>query len=148
MNKLESHIGDVRLLTLADRIEDRERCEHDSFNFLHYSATLVHTCKTIGCALGECPNLFPEDWEWTPCRVPKLREAKQDIPGWRDAATYFQTTEPEAWQLFIPTYNHGPGQLLTNATASEVAAHIRAFVAKRNPALAESWKTAKHTLIP
>lgn len=133
-----------RLLKLAEHLEIGI-LGHKNFNFnvLNSQSTEEHMCETSGCAIGELPIIFPEEWKWKkyPARIntysPRL--IKDDRGGtWKEVDQFFDLTSDESRVLFIPYYYYGKesiiireielSQLDENATKEEVAAHIREFI--------------------
>lgn len=56
-----------RLLKLAEHLEVGE-LGHEVFDFTVYGG-----CGFAGCALGECPTVFPDDWAFRGL-TPMLRD--------------------------------------------------------------------------
>ena len=106
-----------------------------------------HLCGTVGCAMGELPAAFPEEWK----RVvkesldhdiglsfthtgPGIIEPMTRLPGCLDntdnVSTFFDLSHEEFRYLFLPYYTDDDcsGYLLPDATAEEVGQHIRDFV--------------------
>ncbi len=56
-----------RLETLANHLLNGSMF-HEKFNLEVFVSPLAddegHPCGTQGCALGECPHLFKDDWIW------------------------------------------------------------------------------------
>lgn len=116
-----------RLLKLAEHLEHGE-LSVDQFDFAVYRAH-IQGCGTAGCALGECQDLFGEEF---------FKSAKPGLDIFlRAACGFFDLTIKEARNLFYPKCQdpaaHGGGvQILKEtATREEVAAHIRSFVANK-----------------
>ena len=113
---------------LAEHLE-RGQLGHKVFDFSTYnsngeSSIYAPECGTNGCAIGECPILFPEDWKFDGYGMPILLNGSiRDFFG----------IDPEQYRhLFIP-YEQQPekfgGKILDgSATRYEVAANIRAFI--------------------
>ena len=138
-------LGLRRLLQLAEHLEHGQ-LGHDEFSFNSYHKTTE--CGTIGCALGECPTIWPECWMLVPDSSgyyrnmlwPHLRTlgnaaAKTD----QSASIFFNLTIEELSHLFYPnrqiTHLYGGEDLGDDATKQQVAANIRAFVAIKAQAL-------------
>jgi hypothetical protein len=137
---------DDRLLQLAGHLEIGQ-LGHDAFDFrvLNRGRVNADGCGTSGCALGECPIAFPNDWafklhqrDWDDrLHYPALKErSENDVLPWtafEDAAAYFGLTTDETDFLFHPFENDEDNNdlnyLLGDATRFDVAARIRAFVA-------------------
>lgn len=126
------------LLKLADHLESG-KLGHEDFDFRFFNANEyqmeIHVggCGYSGCAIGECPIVFPEDWEWINGR-PKLHHKPCLIPEIA-AHDFFKINPSEFAHLFVPNAQapstYGGIRLDTDATRKQVAANIRAFVAKR-----------------
>lgn len=117
-----------RLLKLADHL-DRGQLFHDQFNY--WVVSIQNSCGSNGCAMGECPVIWPEhfDYYWTNNSFteayPQLRKTG-DI-GSTAMEQFFSISETEAKYLFF-----GKGwSCSSNPTKEEVAAHIRSFVASK-----------------
>lgn len=124
-----------RLEALATHFESG-KLGHEVFDFGTYNANkerqliISNECGYAGCALGECPILFPEDWifgVWGP-RLINL----EDRSVIYSATVFFDITTEEADHLFFPrnqdTTKYGGKELNRYATKEEVAANIRAFI--------------------
>lgn len=79
-----------RLLALAAHLESGA-LGHDVFDFAAFNMVVqgsgavkqyrdvpAGVCGTNGCALGECPILFPDDWYFGDRGIPMLRGLKDD----------------------------------------------------------------------
>ena len=124
-----------RLLKLADHLE-HGKLGHKVFNFEVYNTRKdgdyprVNRCGYMGCAIGECPIIWPEDWEFMP--YPVLKGTRWSD---RSGVKWFDITLAEFRRLFTP-YNQHPDRyggiaLGDDATKEQVAANIRAFVAHK-----------------
>jgi|GEM_PF-4814058 len=125
----------ARLLELADYIVSPKRAF--KWDFGYYKEDTA--CGTVACALGHAPALWPDFWGWT-TDTPELQPALRDHigllhgrHGFLDpiecAAEFFDITEDEARDLFMPSSR--PGRLPDDATAQEVADSIRRFVKQK-----------------
>ena len=132
-----------RLLKLAAHLRTGT-LGHDQFDF-----SVMHVdgvCGTRGCALGECPIIWPDNWCLRPYQYgtgtlyPSLIDI--DFSGvqfaWKSAEEFFGLTEIEAYELFHPTEDNeftdeddSDGLLAGTSTKEEVAANIEAFVATK-----------------
>jgi hypothetical protein len=102
------------------------KCDGKTFTVPH--------CGTAGCAVGECPGVFPRSWQfdsayYSPCLI----SSERIMPSWEDdAKKFFGITYAELTHLFVSrmqkTDRFGGKLLSGHATAKEVAANIRAFV--------------------
>lgn len=124
-----------RLLKLAQHLETG-KLGHDRFDFNYYNAKF--NCGTAGCAIGECPTVFPDDWILSGADLPIYREARYDcgLHGTvcESGMAFFEISRLVYEHLFIPLGQRAGqfgGETLTrSATKEQVAANIRAFVAK------------------
>ena len=145
-----------RLEKLAAHLE-AGNLDADVFRFAHYRQVRLigGACLTTGCAIGECPALFPEDWTWTPFSgldgvwhtSPRLRS---HASVWRleahgvtriSAQEFFGLTYDEYSALFLPMsqdelLDFKGEQVLPmlprEATPAKVAENIRTFVREYN----------------
>ena len=119
-----------RLLKLVAHLKAGRPGGHAQFDFgsWHVGVPADGHCGTLGCALGECPVVFPEDWDFTdgqPCYKGEAfhvhaAERFFEIPYW-DAYAMFLPEEPRWW---------ASGQELSEeAAALEVAESIEQYVA-------------------
>ena len=113
---------------LAEHLETGQ-LGHKVFDFSTYnsngaSSNYAPVCGTNGCAIGECPILFPEDWKFDNDGMPILLNGTV-----RD---FFEITNEQYLHLFIPEDQQPEkfgGKILDgSATRYEVAANIRAFI--------------------
>lgn len=98
-----------------------------------------NVCCTNGCAIGECPIVFPDAWHFDSTGQPSLRSFDATkVIGWslhpvHNAADFFGISNADAKFLFMPVNDYHPldtvGRLPNNATKEQVAARIRAYVA-------------------
>lgn len=121
-----------RLLKLAEHLESG-RLGHKQFDFTVYTSgkRRGNGCGTAGCALGECPVVWPDAWTFRDgtivSAVPLLRESDDTDTS---AVTWFGISIAECLGLFYPYKNVPWGNRLSgDATASQVARSIRQFVA-------------------
>ncbi len=125
------NLGNERLLKLATHLESG-KLGHEVFDFSEYNNTQKPECGTSGCALGECPIAFPDDWEFDSCGIPVTPESQGPMSSSMD---FFNLTKEQHEHLFIPNKQcvseYGGNYLDETATAAQVAANIRAFVEKR-----------------
>lgn len=124
-----------RLEKLADHLE-RGKLFHEVFDFRVINATdgksdLSGSCGTAGCALGECPGLWPDDWEWDEWGSVGLKDCGSLFAP---EQVFFGLNAYEAGHLFYPMLQepdfYGGKELSGDATRHEVAANIRAFITK------------------
>ncbi len=138
-----------RLLKLAAHLETG-KLGHKKFDFSTYNSTpgiwelAPKECGTNGCAIGECPFLFPKHWEIR-LSAPVLKNftAVEYLNDSEESGEkFFGLTSNEYTLLFIPQcpfdpeyyeemdkspWNRGP--ITSKATAKQVAKSIRNFVA-------------------
>lgn len=130
-------IGLQRLVQLAEHLE-HGRLGHEKFDFSTYNDTNENACGTAGCALGECPILFPSEWHFYNYGTPLLIDG-QLCYCTESAIRFFDISRREAQHLFYPIGQDcdslGGNQLDYDATKEEVAQNIRAFVAIKAQAL-------------
>ncbi len=129
-----SNIYKERLLKLADHLE-WGKLGHDEFTIIRYSDfNFCRPCGTTGCAIGECPFLFPDKWEFSGC-APILIGGDKSLNPIIFAMEFFGATKQEASHLFVEdaqeTIRYGGQRLFENATKEEVAANIREFVKRK-----------------
>jgi hypothetical protein len=113
-----------RLLKLAKHLE-QGKLGHKIFNMRVWNAGTFdkNGCGTAGCAIGECPIVFPRLW------IFRRNKILQPQPIFRDYTTVFSSiraffglTCREAYFLFVPD---------TLYTARNQAKRIRKFVKKK-----------------
>lgn len=140
-----------RLEKLAKHLETG-KLGHKFFDFSEYSFTdsedgrkrNPYHCGTAGCALGECPVVFPKSWRFLkgdtpffvrilpalPCE-PKPLTNGRDRP-FRSACRFFELSADEAEHLFYPNgqrpLRFGGRTLDQDATRKQVARNMRAFI--------------------
>lgn len=112
-----------RLLKLADHLEFGV-LGHQIFNLTRLNdgeiINSVTLCKSSGCAIGECPIVFPEDWEFRRFDigyeiVPVLKSYGIFNPGisasFTSAQDFFDITDKESEILFLPSdYDNEEGR--------------------------------------
>ena len=127
-----------RLLKLAEHLE-KGKLAHKKFDFSAYNVEkhdyvpAVRKCGYAGCAIGECPAIFPRQWTWG-YTEPHLRNYNGALESALESAIrFFGLNMSEAAHLFIPeeqtTYYYGGRFLTERARRGSVARNIRAFVA-------------------
>lgn len=123
-------LGRSRLEKLAKHLE-KGKLGHDVFAFDEFHAR--RDCKTLGCALGECPFIF-EEWVFDGDE-PALGMSSSGNATW-DASTFFWIDKAAVAHLFMPgaqrTIRCGGERLTASATRYQVASNIRAFLALAN----------------
>lgn len=135
------------LLRLADHLE-HGKLGHKVFDFSMFNSAehgKHNTCGTAGCAIGECPILFPDSWEFV-LYTPQLRHKHSHVYAFEAAEIFFGLTSDESSELFagherdIDLTNDAKSPwndklLYSDAPKEQVAAGIRSFVEwrKTNP---------------
>ena len=76
---MKTEIRFDRLKKLANHLIEG-KLDHKKFNFALYNSIITYDekynkkgCGTCGCAIGECPIVFPKDWCFSKYFEPKLR---------------------------------------------------------------------------
>lgn len=115
--------GLKRLIKLAEHLETG-KLGHKRFDFNVYNNVSEPRCGTAGCAIGECPILFPSYWKWDYSGDPALRRGDS-----KAYSAFFEITQEEYKLLFIPSEE--PFGLPPTATRKQVAKNIRDFVAAK-----------------
>jgi hypothetical protein len=135
-----------RLTKIADHLE-HGNLGHQVFDFENYNDSPDSNeapvgCGTNGCALGEFPIIFPNEWEFIGRHI-NLKQQDRHTPTAIQAAAFLNLESVEVHALFYPTGYPKPHiymeingiefyQLPYNATRYDVAANIRKFInAKR-----------------
>lgn len=115
-----------RLRQLAEHLL-HGKLGHKKFNFSSYN-TSKDSCGTAGCAMGECPILWPKHFRFEHYEVMLngLHSSTQSGMEW------FNLTSNQYSHLFIyysqsPELYGGEGSLGFNATKEQVASNILAF---------------------
>lgn len=126
----------ARLLKLADHL-DKGKLIHKEFYFGKYNdgplqnIGKIKNCGTRGCAIGECPAVFPEHWKFADSFDPILKNSETGSPV-EDAEYFFDIDYNEYSHLFLPTCQHtqkfGGKSTDDTTTRKQVASNIRAFV--------------------
>jgi len=119
-----------RLLKLAKHLESG-KLGHDQFNYSIYHDEDI--CGTAGCAIGECPFVFPEHWVFRRTgrygvKFLKLKSAKPGQLTRDSSMEFFGLSLAQHQFLFVPGMRGSPLSVI--ASRQEVAAHIRKFVEK------------------
>ncbi len=132
-----------RLLKLADHLE-HGKLGHKVFDFgvinefrekevVKGGGFTGSACRTVGCALGECPIVWPDEWEFN---GPFVNLKGSDACSFQSARLFFELGEDfefAEYHLFFSDsqeQRYGGEFLHRNATKEQVAANIRAFVEK------------------
>ena len=130
-----------RLLKLAKFLETTT----NNFDFNVYRLELE--CGTVACAIGWCPEVFPESWtslRTQTVALPMLKNAESYAPS-TSGKEFFGVDDFEYTTLFVPylpndqRYGaYGVVRLPHDATAKQVAKNIRVFVASKELAEARA----------
>jgi hypothetical protein len=132
-------LGLKRLLKVTRHLE-RGKLVHKKFDFGRVNDGPLNKkgCGTLGCAMGELPDIFPRDWGFDPEGM--LKKSRRPICRWTetilrrqfDIEEYFNITKDERLHLFYPDvqkpYIFGGKKLGRKASRKAVAKNIRAFV--------------------
>jgi hypothetical protein len=136
-----------RLTKIAEHLE-RGQLGHEEFYFGHWNADEQYNqleengCGYCGCAIGEAPFVFPDEWHFKD-GVPVLREAPHDCFAAWSGMRFFDLPRAAFEHLFLPLEQepmvYGGKILFADATREEVAANIREFIAhlQANPEAAQ-----------
>lgn len=125
-----------RLLKLIVHLE-HGKLGHRVFDFGTWnSGEKVNHCRTNGCAIGECPVIFPKHWsfrsfgtsDWTRDR-PVLRGKRfaslmENDYSLESAAIFFGVDYDTAGRMFTPELS----RLSHGAKRKTVAKHLRKFI--------------------
>jgi len=136
-----------RLVALAEHLE-KGKLGHDLFFFgvwhddnatsEDFEILPEGFCGTVGCAVGECPSAFPDQWTIQSVAgesllLPVLRRDSGGSPD-SDAVRFFGLTSDQCDHLFIPGCQDpdefAGEHLRADSPKEQVAANIRAFVEK------------------
>ncbi len=141
-----------RLLKLAEHLASgklgHKKFDFGAYNFSPFGTELKpYSCGTSGCAIGECPIVFPRHWKFGENTFPSLKSFSDNEFGEateKSGQIFFGITDDEYEDLFLPQdekdedFPYG-GQdeispwnirpIKENATRRQVAASIRRFVA-------------------
>jgi len=121
----------LRLLLLAEHLE-HGKLGHNAFDYRVYHS--VAPCGSSGCAIGECPTAFPEQWMMDEETSHPLLKDLVTNSAFQSAMIFFGINDHQASILFAPHYGIGREEELgvtslhASATKERVAAHIRKFV--------------------
>lgn len=139
--------GRARLLKLATHLREgnlgHKKFDFSTFNDIgeNESKFAKNGCGTLGCAIGECPIVFPKLWHFRArvgssgsIRQPRLKADHSNdetfFPSAKDAGVFFGLDYDSTKGLFFPS-NYRPWndtRLGEKATRKQVAASIRQFV--------------------
>jgi hypothetical protein len=120
-----------RLEKLAAHLEAGCPGGHETFTFWLYSSAGRPGCGTSGCAAGELPFLFPDDWKFHDWDIPALVD--RDADTFDSLRSFFGFEEDNQVRCLFyggcERIQYGAAQRQPeNATRDQVAANIRAFI--------------------
>lgn len=116
-----------RLLKLATHLESGN-LGHDIFDFGVYHQE-TKDCGTLGCAIGECPYAFPDEWEMQN-GCPIYAMSSDSLEDEKESGmVFFDINGVDYVHLFVPE-SAPRGGLSVTASRHEVADNIRKFVAR------------------
>lgn len=137
-----------RLLKLANHLKTG-KLGHKKFDFSVINVDPEkddrgeeYKCGTLGCALGECPIVFPRQWGFKRYKYggvdPVLKNPTDreyfGSQSFRDSEDFFGIDEEQSEHLFQPESQipseYGGRHLDENATRIQVANNILAFIKK------------------
>lgn len=111
-------------------VEEEEECDTDDYP--RGGKELDFSCGTVGCAIGHCPNVFPELVKlsaMSSITMPDPDSLTGTANGYIQVASkLFDIPHSQAAALFSPS--HAIGGLSETATAREVADSILNFIDK------------------
>ncbi len=109
---------------------------HDNFYLGTYNDGTIKEdgCGTSGCAIGECPIVFPEYWHFKRVRFfagePSLIRNSNDVVS--DSREFFNINTDEFCHLFIAQYQkpllYGGRALIITSRRSTVGKNILEFI--------------------
>lgn len=119
---------------------------HDKFDFgcinmERSGEPAVNVCGTLGCAMGEFPIIFPEDWKFNSeggvTLITESNETNDFIILSDQIQRYLDISEPAIDHLFFPfgqqTELYGGKKLNGEASKEDVANNIAKFIVKTSP---------------
>jgi len=139
----EVHIE--RLKVIAKHLRDGELGHavfdlnfwNDSFDSEGTKVEIPEECGTVGCPIGECPIVWPENWVFNEKGKPVLKRKPKCLSGVHDViadtAYWFGLTMDEAEYLFMPDFY--PRE--QHKSKKPVAVRIEKFIGKKL-----NWKRA------
>ena len=132
---METGIRFDRLETLAQHLETGV-LGHEEFDFSDYNTGPLNEvgCGTAGCAIGECPIIWPGEWAFC-YNLPLMKGLEPRISNVvLSTTTWFGITEEMDNHLFYAGCQYievfGGKMLVGAATRYDVASNIRAFIEK------------------
>lgn len=116
-----------RLIKLADHLLNG-KLGHEVFDFGRYNDVLEPKCGTAGCAIGECPIVWPIDWHFDYMGTPHYLTYEFASIG---AQQFFDISHSQYEHLFEPRLQspekYGGDLLGASATKEQVANNILEF---------------------
>ena len=134
---MKTEIRFDRLEKLADHLIDG-KLGHEHFDLLCFNEGITNKkgCGSNGCAIGECPIVFPEEWFFAKnSRKPLLIKSKRIFNRTFHSSLEFFNINPNQFRhLFIASCQEiqtmGGKILDGDATAKEVGQNILTFIEK------------------
>ena len=139
---MKTEIRFDRLKKLANHLI-KGKLDHEKFDFYIYNNSHNNKykrngCGTVGCAIGECPIVFPKYW----CFSRNMKNPKLKTLGYygysvsqSSGLEFFNLVIDEYSHLFMPNHQYkkyGGRKLSENATSKMVGNNILAFIKKIN----------------
>lgn len=130
---MKTEIRTDLLRKLADHLLNG-KLGHQVFDFSTYNQNYdcTNKCGTNGCAIGECPIVFPDDWIFNAYYEPQLKniDAQSFVVEKQSGQEFFKISEEQYEHLFLPDYQKtewGIKYLHTHSTKEDVANNIIKF---------------------
>ncbi len=125
-----------RLIQMAEHLESG-KLGHEVFDFSTVNDIFLPKCGTAGCAIGELPIIWPNNWKWSISgSISFIDKHYDDLDECVDECVgeWFDLDEFMVYHLFYPENQKvrvfGGVELTESATRYDVAANIRAFITK------------------
>ena len=117
-----------RLRTIASFLDDKVRNKNFSLKVfvsgdipslgLIYGFVKENTCRSVSCALGLCPLVFPDDWEYNG-NTPQLKINSSESP-FGDARVFFGLSVAQT-HVFSPDNGYySDGDISRHTVAREI----------------------------
>ena len=128
--------GKRRLLKLAAHLETG-KLGHEVFDFSTYNGrySIGPHCRTRGCAIGECPIVWPFYWRFSRRGQPCNRLGQETLTEIYTEHFFSLRNYDEEYGLFAPGDDSTPWntrRLTRSATKEQVAAGVRRYIAWRD----------------
>ena len=130
-----------RLLKLADHLENGVLGHKEfSFRFINKGPFKDNGCGIMGCAIGECPIVFPDEWKFQEIGYNTFRPICGGLLNpstsaqlffdlnYLDVRVLFYPHFIEVYEQYLKNNNTKLVRLEVDATKEQVAANIRKFV--------------------